>query len=79
MSETRKLVAILVADVVGADVDHFRFMPVVARPPSMKAFMFRIAACSTTCSSKAVLRQFVLEQSKKVHPGDGSTGHWNDS
>jgi hypothetical protein len=38
MSETRKLVAILVADVVGADVDHFRLVPIVARPASMKEF-----------------------------------------
>jgi hypothetical protein len=52
MSETRKLVAILAADFAGADVDHFRFVPVVARPALIKAFRFWIAACSTTCSSK---------------------------
>jgi chemotaxis methyl-accepting protein methylase len=32
--------------------DYFRFVPAVARPASMKAFMFWIAACSTTCSGE---------------------------
>src|SRR5215472_432872 len=49
-------------------VSHFRFVPAIARPASVKAFMFWIAACSTTCSSKQSFASLSARTRRKVRP-----------